>query len=311
MNIKHTQNIFKSSNGVNNIAYYILRPDEEKVRGIVQISHGMCEYFSRYTDFARFLCANGFIVCGHDHLGHGATANASKDFGYFCRKDGDICLVEDMYNLTKIMRERFGEELPYFLLGHSMGSIITRVYLTKYGNNITGALLTGTFGGSTFYPMLLQLITTNIRAKGSSYRSEFINNLVFTSFNKAFKTYQSTLDWLTRDKDIISLYEKDEKCNFIFTLSGFHDLINLIINANTKKTFCETPKDLPIFFLSGDLDPMGNFGKAVKNVFDAYQKSGNKNVTFKLYRDCRHEVLNELCRYEAYNDILGFIDAFS
>ena len=132
MNIKCTQNIYKSANGVSNVTYYILVPEGVEVRGIVQLSHGMCEYFSRYTAFAKYLCGLGFIVCGNDHIGHGASVSRTADLGFFAARDGWKYLVEDVKHLTDLMQRRY-PDLPYFLLGHSMGSLIARLYLLDYG----------------------------------------------------------------------------------------------------------------------------------------------------------------------------------
>ena len=135
MNIKCTQNIYKSANGVSNVTYYILVPEGVEVRGIVQLSHGMCEYFSRYTAFAKYLCGLGFIVCGNDHIGHGASVSRTADLGFFAARDGWKYLVEDVKHLTDLMQRRY-PDLPYFLLGHSMGSLIARLYLLDYGEKL-------------------------------------------------------------------------------------------------------------------------------------------------------------------------------
>ena len=143
MNIKCTQNIYKSANGVSNVTYYILVPEGVEVRGIVQLSHGMCEYFSRYTAFAKYLCGLGFIVCGNDHIGHGASVSRTADLGFFAARDGWKYLVEDVKHLTDLMQRRY-PDLPYFLLGHSMGSLIARLYLLDYGEKLSGCILIGT-----------------------------------------------------------------------------------------------------------------------------------------------------------------------
>ena len=142
MNIKCTQNIYKSANGVSNVTYYILTPEQSELRGIVQLSHGMCEYFSRYTAFAKYLCGLGFIVCGNDHIGHGASVSRDADLGFFSVRDGWKYLVEDVKQLTDLMQHRY-PNLPYFILGHSMGSLIVRLYLTEYGDRLSGCILTG------------------------------------------------------------------------------------------------------------------------------------------------------------------------
>ena len=307
MNIKCTQNIYKSANGVSNVTYYILVPEEVEVRGIVQLSHGMCEYFSRYTTFAKYLCSLGFIVCGNDHIGHGASVARSSELGFFATRDGWKYLVQDVEQLTDLMQRRY-PDLPYFLLGHSMGSLIARLYLTEYGDKLSGCILIGTAGPHPAAFSAARLADSIARSRGMTYRSGFLSSLTFKGYNRKIKQPHTVFDWLSRDDTVVSLYQSDEKCNFIFTATGFRDLYTLLAKANASHTFRRTPRRLPLLFLSGDKDPVGKYGDGVRRVVNLYRGAGVKNIEVIFYKDARHEVLNELGRLDAFGDISRWLE---
>lgn len=308
MNIKCTQNIYKSANSVSNVTYYILVPEEVEIRGIVQISHGMCEYFSRYTTFAKYLCSLGFIVCGNDHIGHGASVSRPSELGFFAARDGWKYLVDDVKQLTDLMQRRY-PQLPYFLLGHSMGSLVARLYLTDYGEKLAGCILTGTVGPNAAAISAAHLADSIARTRGMTYRSGFLSDLVFKGYNRKIKDPHSVFDWLSRDESVVSLYQSDEKCNFVFTATGFRDLFTLIAKANASHTFRHTPRGLPLLFLAGDKDPVGKYGEGVRRVVNLYRGAGVKNIEVIFYKDARHEVLNELGWLDAFADISRWLEA--
>lgn len=308
MNIKCTQNIYKSANGVSNVTYYILVPEGAEVRGIVQLSHGMCEYFSRYTTFAKYLCGLGFIVCGNDHIGHGASVARDAELGFFATKDGWKYLVEDVRQLTDLMQSRY-PDLPYFLFGHSMGSLIARLYLADYGDRLAGCILSGTAGPNAAAASAAHLADSIARSRGMTYRSGLLSNLTFKNYNRKIHHPNSVFDWLSRDEDVVSLYQSDAKCNFIFTATGFRDLYTLCVKANATHTFRRTPRTLPLLFLAGDKDPVGKYGEGVRRVVNLYRGVGVKNIEVVFYKDARHEVLNELGRLDTFGDISRWLEA--
>ena len=308
MNIKCTQNIYKSANGVSNVTYYILVPEEVEIRGIIQLAHGMCEYFSRYTAFAKYLCGLGFIVCGNDHIGHGASVARPSELGFFSTRDGWKYLVEDVEQLTERMQRRY-PDLPYFLLGHSMGSLIARLCLTDYGNRLAGCILIGPAGPNAAAASAVRLADSIARSRGMTYRSGLLSSLTFRGYNRRIKQPHTVFDWLSRDEDVVSLYQSDEKCNFIFTATGFRDLYTLLIKANAVQTFRRTPHDLPLLFLAGDKDPVGRYGEGVRRVVNLYRGAGVKNIEVIFYKDARHEVLNELGRLDAFADISRWLES--
>lgn len=307
MDIRCTQSIYPSAGGDASISYYILRPVGVELRGIVQISHGMCEYFTRYTSFAKYLCSLGFIVCGNDHLGHGSSVPPSGALGFFGQHNGWSILVDDIAALTDKMKCQW-PELPYFLFGHSMGSMIARLYLTRYGDKIDGCILSGSPAPTAMAGVGIQLANSVIRSHGPMYRSSVLNNLVFGRFTARIPDCQSPFDWLTRDHGVVSLYQSDSKCNFIFTASGFRDLFYLEQKCNRMNVIRQTPSTLPLLFISGDADPAGNYGFGVKKIVAYYRAANCRDIDVIFYKGGRHEILNETNKEEVYGDISRWLE---
>ena len=307
MDMKCTQNIFESANGRSRITYYILTPEGVPFRGVVQLVHGMCEYFARYTVFAKYLCSLGYIVCGHDQIGHGATAARPAELRYFAPRDGWKYMVEDVGRLRKIVSDRY-PGLPYFVFGHSMGSMVLRLYLAEEGEGLAGAVLCGTAGSNPAARPATQIADSTARSRGMTYRSAGLYTLAFKSYNRRFQEEHSPFAWLTRDRAVVDMFGADEKCNFIFTAAGFRDLFALADRCNRRACFRKTPHDLPLLLVAGDQDPVGNYGKGVRQVAARYKAAGQKDLDVILYKDCRHEILNELCKLDVFADISRWLE---
>lgn len=298
---------FESSNGLNKIYGKMYIPVDIELKGIVQICHGMCEYIDKYINFAKFLTSNGYIVCGHDQIGHGMSINFNDNLGYFAPDDGYKYLIEDLKKVTDIVVEKF-PNLPIFLFGHSMGSFISRCYIAKYGETLSGVVLCGTIGPQPFARAGIKLAKLMSENKGDHYRSKQLYNMALDFANLKFLPAKTRFDWICSDKDEVLKHVADKKCNFLFTVSGFKDLFNLVSLCNSPKVIKTIPKDLPIFFISGSLDPIGENGLGVKRAVKLYKDAGLSKVKCKIYPKDRHELINEKNKKEVYEDILKWMD---
>ena len=301
----HFSSSFRSCDKVHDIAYYAVFP-QTAVRGVVQIAHGMAEYFERYSGFADFLAEKGFVVCGEDHLGHGRSVSDDTDYGYFAQREGWQCVVKDMYKLTRMMKKSY-PEVPYFIFGHSMGSFLARAFVTRYHRALDGAVFCGTSGGQGGTEAMLTMLDIAKRIHGEKYKGEFFNKLAFGSYNNGISPRNSDFDWLSRDTANVARYCNDKRCGFTFTINGFENLIKMIWHVSNDKWYSSYPKDLPTYLISGSADPVGNYGKGVLKVFNNLNLY-NCNVEMKIYKDARHELLNEINKDEVYSDVLDFFE---
>ncbi|MCI9287815.1 MAG: alpha/beta hydrolase [Clostridia bacterium] len=278
----------------------------KRYKGIVQLVHGMQEYIERYDEFAKLLADSGYIVVGHDHLGHGDTAKEDSDFGYFAKENGWDRLAEDVHILQNKVSKEY-PELPYIIFGHSMGSLVVRTYLTKYKDDLAGVILCGTSGqkGGLLVGQILTKLIMIFR--GDRYRSSLLEYLITGSFNKKFKPNRTKADWTSRDEEVVDKYQKDSKCGFNFTTNGYLNLLKgsyyLSKQRNINKTL-----NVPILLISGDKDPVGGMGKGVIRVFDMLEKAGLDKVSIRLFKDARHELLNEINKDEVCYVILDWLN---
>ncbi|MBQ7384170.1 MAG: lysophospholipase [Clostridia bacterium] len=296
---------FPSSDGVDNIAYYIFVP-KKAPHAIVQISHGMCEHIMRYEDFADFLCSEGFVVCGNEHLGHGNTAPDDSHLGYTAKGGADF-ILRDLHEMTLLIKREY-PSLPLVLLGHSMGSFIARLYLSVYQNEADAAIISGTGGPESPTAMGKLLAKLNILFCGEMNRSELIYNIAFGSYSKRYPKGCSKYLWISRDEEIQSAYAKDKFCTFRFTAGAYYDLFDLLGRVSKKSWAHSLKKELPILMISGNMDPVGNYGKGVMTVYERLKAAEMSDVTLKLYDGGHHEMLNEINRDEVYADILAWLD---
>ncbi|NLA73519.1 MAG: alpha/beta hydrolase [Clostridiales bacterium] len=281
--------------------------DNSEVKTIVQITHGMAEHTDRYVDFARFLNNEGFGVYMHDHLGHGKSVENDEELGFFGDTDGYKALVNDVKQLTDIIKKE-NEGKRVILFGHSMGSFIARSYCENYGNEIDGVVFCGTSGSNPGALVGKKIADYVAKRNGSHFRSEFINSLAFSSYNKRIKPIRTDFDWLTRDNSIVDAYVDDPKCGFLFTASGYRDLFTLLHSVSKRIWYANVPYALPILLIAGEADPVGSYGKGVKEVAKLLRDTNHSDVTLKLYPDCRHEILNELNKDEVYSHISQWVN---
>lgn len=284
-------------------------PDEVVFRGVLQITHGMVEYIERYDEFARYMTKQGFLVVGHDHLGHGRSVSDTGDWGYFAGENPSDTVVADMHQLRSAVQKEY-PQLPYFMLGHSMGSYMLRKYLVLHPEHLAGAIIMGTgFIPRSAAGFALTFTKCMAAVKGWHHRSRLISDL---TFGRSYKKYDLSgqnpaNSWLTKDENMVRKYYSEPQCTFTFTLNGYRGLFEAVLFSCNPANAAKLPQDLPLFLVSGADDPVGDAGTGVRKVYDMYQKAGIRDITCKLYENDRHEILNETDREAVYQDIAEWI----
>ena len=304
MNTTYIQKSVTSSDGIHTLVGRVYLPDGAP-KGLFQVVHGMTEHIPRYHHFMTAMAQAGYICFGYDHLGHGATVRDDSELGFIASKDGWKYLVQDVGVFANAVRAEYGQDLPYILMGHSMGSFIVRLAVTM-GQKPDKLIVMGTGGPNPIAGLGLGVIALIKGIYGERHISKLVQNMAFGSYNKKFEA-DGPHGWLTTDADIRDAYAKDKYCTFRFTVSAMADLINLTKRCNANGWFAQVDKELPILLVAGQDDPVGEYGKGIETVCQNLQKQG-ANVQMKLYNG-RHEILNDACREEVLRDIQAFADA--
>lgn len=301
---KYTEKI-ASTDSKNNLNVIIWETEKEPI-GVLQIVHGMAEYIDRYDNFAKYMTEHGFNVIGHDHLGHGHSVSDERDYGFFAEENGDKIIIEDMHSVTQYAREKW-EELPNFILGHSMGSFCLRQYLTKYSNDVFGAIIMGTGWIPSAAALLGKTIATNTcKSKGSHTVNPLLIKLTLEPYNKPFAPARTNCDWLSRDEKQVDLYVNDKLCGFDFTAGAYKDFFTILEKIAKNRQLIGMRKSLPILITSGSVDPVGG-KKACEKLNAQYKRCGIDDVTLKLWKNDRHEILNELDKSDVYRYIYNWL----
>lgn len=283
-------------------------PESGNCRAILQIIHGMTEFIERYEPFAQYLAEHDVLVVGHDLIGHGQSVLTKKDWGFFAHGNPAVILLQDMHKLRLIMQREY-KGVPYFMLGHSMGSFLLRSYLSSRGKGLSGAIIMGT--GFTDPRMSQTGITlANLLAKvyGWRHRSSLLTKIALGSNRRFDMTGEHPENsWLTRDVNIARWYYKQPACTYVFTLNGYLALFETVKHCCLQKNADRIRKKLPMLLVSGAEDGVGDYGKGVEKAWEMYHKAGIKDLKMVLYKNDRHEILNELDRDQVFADLLGWM----
>lgn len=301
---------FTSADGKTEIHACLWRAaDGATPKGIVQLVHGMAEHIARYDDFARFLVGRGYAVAGHDQLGHGASA-APQDWGVLPAKNGKDFLLADIDALADIVCGTLGRDVPLFLFGHSMGSYLVRSYITRRSRTLAGAILSGTGHVPAATSRAGHALACAICArKGDAARSPLLHKLGVGAYAKQVEGAKTDCDWLSFSEDNVAAYRADERCGFMFSAGGYAMLTSLTAEVCSPKSARRIPKTLPLLFISGAHDPVGDCGTGVERACSMARDAGVLDVELKLYENMRHEILNEADRKDVYEDIAAWLDA--
>jgi alpha-beta hydrolase superfamily lysophospholipase len=296
-----------SIEGIDNKKIFIrVWDDISNIKGAIQIIHGMAEHSGRYDEFARFLNVNGYIVYADDHRGHGKTEKTKEELGYL-GEDGFNKIVEDENIITNFIKNQY-KDIPVHIFAHSFGSFIGQEYITRYSKNINGIILSGSAMQIGLDVKLGAVLTKFQRSFIDEKRqAKIIDRLSFGSFNKKVANPINKFAWLSRDESEVDKYIKDEYCGFISSINFYYTLFNGLNGLYKIDKLKNINKELPILVLSGDMDPVGKYGRSVKKLYNQYKNLGIEKVSIKLYEGARHELLNETNRDEVYEYIVKWI----
>lgn len=312
---------YASRDGESKVRALMWEPDEvaaggEAPRGLVQLVHGMSEHVERYVGFATFLCEQGFVVCANDHIGHGGTVGSRADLGHMPLERGEDVLIADVQALREIALERLArqcdmrpEGIPYIIFGHSMGSFIARVFLTRHAFGTRAAVLCGTGHQPRALSMAGRVLTRSLaKLHGERYVSALVDGMGAGAYGKAVEGAATDLDWLSTDPDVVEEYRRDPLCGQPFSVGAYHVLASLAWDATDPVLARKVPHALPILFISGEDDPVGDRGAGVRRAASMYRGAGIERVDELLYPGMRHEILNEPGKDGVYRDVLAWLE---
>ncbi len=304
--VEKSDYFISSTNGKNKLHVIMWQP-VAGTRAILQIAHDMAEYLDRYDRFATFMAGHGILVIGNDHLGHGESIADDEEPGCFPAKTLSKTVVDDLYKVSTTIRARY-PYVPFFLMGQGMGSFLAMRYMMTYGNLMDGVIIMGTGALPPKALKAAKALTKTINAaRGGKHRSTSLHKLLFDSYNRKIRSERTPYDWLSLNADNVDDYMADPLCGFVFSVSGYKMLFDLIEFVQDDANIRKTPEKLPMLFVSGAEDPAGNYGADVRAVAGHFVKEGVERVDLKLYPGDRHDILNEMDHETVQQDILTFV----
>ncbi|WP_335871746.1 alpha/beta hydrolase [Bacillus sp. 2205SS5-2] len=284
------------------------KEEDRQPKAVIQLAHGMAEHIMRYQEFSEYLVKRGIFVIGHDHRGHGRTAEKNGSVGYFSDEEGFERVVDDLHEVNAFVRSQY-HGVPLFLFGHSMGSFIVRRYIQRYSEPLQGVILSGTGDYSPFMGRAGKLIANRIgKKKGMKTASSLLDKLSFGKFNQNFSPANTPFDWLSRDEEAVQDYIVDPYCGRVSSAGMFIDLLTGLSRIHDENEVKKIPRDVPFLFISGDQDPVGRGTKGVQKVINQMQRYSEYDIVSRFYSDGRHEMLNEINREEVFQDIVYWIE---
>ena len=303
---------YPSHDGASTVRALVWEPDDAArpdfvPRAVVQLVHGMSEHVERYAPFAEFLVGRGFVVCANDHVGHGKTATGEDDLGHMPLDAGADVLVEDVHTLRSLSHERY-PNCRHVVFGHSMGSFVTRVYLTRHAEGLAAAILCGTGQQPRIQTVAGKVITRAIAAvRGPRHVSRFVDSLGAGAYGRAIKDARTDVDWICTDPEVVDEYIADPLCGQPFTVGAYATLSELVAQATDARLARRVPRDLPLLFIAGAEDPVGECGRGVRRAVDEYRNAGVHLVEQVIYPHARHEILNEPIHEQVWADVDDFL----
>ncbi|MBQ8147526.1 MAG: alpha/beta hydrolase [Lachnospiraceae bacterium] len=302
---------FKSADEVTTIHGYCWKP-EGRPKAIVHICHGMVEYIERYNELAEFLCEKGYVVYGADTLGHGKSVVNKNCFGYFGEHNGNWKLLSDMV-LLQGMAKRNYPGIPYYMIGHSFGSLMVREFVERFPDSVNGMVLLGTMYKNNLTALagkLLCMGVATVKKEGYRYRSSLVNDIAVGGYDKRFEDENLRNSWLTSKREVVNEYNSIPECNFMFTVGAYRDMTTAMLESNSKKNLERIGKEMPILIMAGGQDPVGDFGKEPKRLYKKY-KSLDLDCRIRIYKESRHELVNDVDKEQVFKDLLKWLDYYT
>ena len=296
---------YRSANHKNRIHYYIFEPETD-LRAILQITHGWKDYIERNEELIRFFTDHGVMVCGCDFIGHGRSSR-EEDLGQLEEEDGWSCLVKDVKRLTSYIKREY-PGVPFFLYGHGMGSLVTRL-CCLHESHWNGVILSGTSSRQKYCRRAILFTAILRRFKGLNHRSSLLEKLIYKRLNRRYRREKNYLSWFSADEEVRERYGADRRSQFQFTLSAYENIFKMLGLVSTRKWYRSIDKDLPILLISGKDDPIGNFGKGIDEIFQRLSGEGCP-VEEKLYEGVRHELQSDPDRERIFNDMLTWMKKY-
>lgn len=302
------EQFFLSKDGSTHIHMVTFSP-QNKPCAIVQITHGITEHIMRYEKLAKYLTDYNILVVGIDLLGHGLSTNNNTKKMYFGPSGSWNYVLQDIDTCYQMTKEKY-PDIPYIMLGFSLGSFLIRNYLITYPNKVAGSILIGTGYTSPFLlKMVLKITLKEIKKYGEETITPKINNLAFGTYNKNFKPTKTTFDWLYKSPKALEKYLADPLRGEGTSSGLFRELLNGMIYDNSSSNITKMNKNTPILILSGSADAVGDFTKGVTKFYNVLKKYNFSHLKLKIYPSLRHDILHEDEYLEVYNDILSWLDS--
>lgn len=288
------------------IHVHVWQPAEEP-RAVVQIAHGMAEHAARYAPLAEALVERGVAVYANDHRGHGRSVPAGEAPGHM-GEDGFTSAVQVVHALERHIALKH-PRAKRILFGHSMGSFFVQRFLCEHPEAVHAAILSGSSGKPPPIATLGRYVARLERLRlGPTGRSKLLTALSFDDFNKKFRPNRTDFDWISRDDAHVDAYVADPLCGFAVSTQTWIDLLDALAALTDPDRLACIPKDLPLYVFAGSKDAVGDFGRGVERLAQAYRAAGLRDVEVKLYPEGRHEMLNEINRDEVVRDLLAWIE---
>jgi alpha-beta hydrolase superfamily lysophospholipase len=289
--------------------YTLFEPDHQPVTASLLLLHGMAEHHQRYAAFAQYLTTQGVAVLAYDQLGHGRTAQTPAELGFFQLARPVERVIGDAAHMGAYLAHLF-PAVPHFVLGHSMGSFVARCLLQQAGAEFQGAILMGTAApmpGASLGLAMLRLLNK----LAPRHRTKVVNRLFGWLNNRHFKepAPNDSVKWLSANQQNQVAYLHDPLCGIPFTNNGFYTLLSLMQQATEGPWTRGIPSTLPLLLISGEEDPVGEFGEGVRRVVQQLQQASFERVQQVLYPGMRHEILHEDGKQRVYQEVADWLAA--